>query len=169
MAERLGLTPAQTVGPFLHIALADPGAAAAVPEGTPGAFEVAGRVLDGEGAPLRDGLVETWQIDGHFGRSATDDDGRWAIRTIKPPPAPTRDGTPQAPHLVMSVFARGLLDRVVTRLYFGDEVDANATDPTLAAVGDDRRARLVAEGDVAKGYRLDIHLQGDRESVFFDI
>ena len=85
MAEPLGLTPAQTVGPFLHIALADPAAASAVPAGTPGACEVAGRVLDGEGAPVADALVETWQIDGHFGRCATDADGRWTIRTVKPP------------------------------------------------------------------------------------
>lgn len=169
MVEPLGLTPAQTVGPFLHIALADPAAAAAVPEGTPGAFEVGGRVLDGAGSPIGDALVETWQIDGSFGRCATDAEGHWAIRTVKPPPVPTRDGTPQAPHLVISVFARGLLDRVVTRLYFGDEVGANAADPTLAAAGDDRRARLIAEGDEAQGYWLDIRLQGDGESVFFEI
>ena len=169
MAEPLGLTPAQTVGPFLHIALADTAAAVAVPDGTPGVFEVAGRVLDGEGTPLGDALVETWQIDGHFGRCSTDVDGRWTVRTVKPPPVATRDGTPQAPHLVISVFARGLLDRVVTRLYFGDEVEANAADPTLAAVGDDRRARLVADGDEAHGYWLDIRLQGDGESVFFEI
>ena len=168
MAEPLGLTPAQTVGPFLHIALADPAAASAVPADTPDACEVTGRVLDGEGAPVADALVETWQIDGHFGRCATDAGGRWMIRTVKPPSAATRDGTPQAPHLLMSVFARGLLDRVVTRLYFGDELDANAADPTLAAVGD-RRDRLVADGDEALGYRLDIHLQGDDESVFFAI
>jgi protocatechuate 3,4-dioxygenase alpha subunit len=159
----MGLTPAQTVGPFLHIALAEP---AALPEGTAGAFEVSGRVLDGDGAAVDDALVETWQIDGHFGRCATDVDGRWTIRTVKPPPVATRDGTPQAPHLVVSVFARGLLDRVVTRVYFRDEDAANATDPTLAAAGD-RRDRLVAEGDAAHGYRLDIHLQGADESVFF--
>ncbi len=130
---------------------------------------MAGRVLDGEGTPLGDAVVETWQIDGHFGRCATDADGRWTVRTVKPPPVATRDGTPQAPHLVISVFARGLLDRVVTRLYFGDEVESNAADPTLAAVGDDRRARLVADGDKAQGYWLDIRLQGDGESVFFEI
>ena len=168
MAEPLGLTPAQTVGPFLHIALADTAAAAAVPDGAPARSRWR-RVLDGEGTPLGDALVETWQIDGHFGRCATDADGRWRVRTVKPPPVATRDGTPQAPHLVISVFARGLLDRVVTRLYFGDEVEANAADPTLAAVGDDRRARLVADGDTAQGYCLDIRLQGDGESVFFEI
>ena len=169
MAEPLGLTPAQTVGPFLHIVLADTAAAAAVPDGTPGAFDVAGRVLDGEGTPLGDALVETWQIDGHFGRCATDADGRWTMRTVKPPPVATRDGTPQAPHLVISVFARGLLDRVVTRLYFGDEVEANAADPTLAAVGDDRRARVGRRRRRGARLRLDIRLQGDGESVFFEI
>jgi protocatechuate 3,4-dioxygenase alpha subunit len=124
-----GHTASQTVGPFLHIALADPAARFAVADGADGAIVVRGRLTDGNGDPIPDGLIETWQVDGRFARSATDGDGVWEIHTTKPPPAPTRDGTAQAPHLVMSVFARGLLDRVVTRVYFGDEEDTNATDP----------------------------------------
>jgi protocatechuate 3,4-dioxygenase alpha subunit len=169
MAEQLGLTPAQTVGPFLHIALADPAARSAVPADDDGAFTVGGRVLDGNGDAVPDAVVETWQSDGHFGRCPTDDDGRWEIRTVKPPVVSTRDGTPQAPHLVVSVFARGLLDRVVTRIYFGDETEANAADPTLATLGDHRRHLLVAAGNASDGYRFDIRLQGDDESVFFAI
>jgi protocatechuate 3,4-dioxygenase alpha subunit len=167
MAERpAGLTSSQTVGPFLHIALADPNARFAVPAGTAGEIVVRGRLVDGNGDPIPDGLIETWQAGGQFGRSATDDDGEWEIHTVKPAPVTTRDGTPQAPHLVVSVFARGLLDRVITRIYFGDEEAANATDPTLAAVATDRRRLLVATPEPG-GYRVDIRLQGEGESVFF--
>jgi protocatechuate 3,4-dioxygenase, alpha subunit len=166
---RPGHTASQTVGPFLHIALADPEARFAVPAGSHGAIVVRGRLTDGNGDPIPDGLIETWQVDGRFARSATDDDGAWEIHTTKPPSAPTRDGTPQAPHLVLSVFARGLLDRVVTRLYFGDEDAANATDPTLGVVDEARRHLLVAAPDGDGSYRFDIRLQGEDESVFFAI
>jgi protocatechuate 3,4-dioxygenase alpha subunit len=161
-----GPTSSQTVGPFLHIALADPDARFAVPAGTDGEIVVHGRLVDGNGDPIPDGLIETWQAGGQFGRSASDDDGEWEIHTVKPPPVATRDGTPQAPHLVVSVFARGLLDRVITRIYFGDEDEANAADPTLAVVAPDRRRLLVAAPE-SGGYRFDIRLQGEDESVFF--
>lgn len=163
------LTPSQTVGPFLHIALAEAQARFAVADGTPGVFAVRGRVTDGNGDPVPDALIETWQIDGHFGRCPTGPDGEWEIRTVKPPAIPARDGTQQAPHLVVSVFARGLLDRVVTRIYFADETEANDADPTLAAIDARRRALLVAVGSAADGYRFDIRLQGHDESVFFEI
>jgi protocatechuate 3,4-dioxygenase alpha subunit len=169
MAERPGLTPSQTVGPFLHLALADPAARHAVGADEPGAITVAGAVVDGNGDPVPDAVVETWQIDGWFTRCATAAEGVWEIRTSKPPPVATRDGTPQAPHLVVSVFARGLLDRVVTRLYFGDEAAANAADPTLAVIDADRRHLLVAESTAPGEYRFDIRLQGADESVFFAI
>jgi protocatechuate 3,4-dioxygenase, alpha subunit len=161
-----GHTSSQTVGPFLHIALADPGARFAVPAGTDGEIVVHGRLVDGNGDPIPDGLIETWQAGGQFGRSATDDDGEWELHTVKPPSVATRDGTPQAPHLVVTVFARGLLDRVITRIYFGDEDEANATDPALAVVAPDRRRLLVATPEPG-GYRFDIRLQGEDESVFF--
>lgn len=165
----LGLTPSQTVGPFLHLALADPAARFAVVPDTDGRIVVHGVVFDGDGAVVPDALVETWQVDRHFGRCPTDDDGHWEIHTVTPPPVPTRDGTPQAPHLAVSVFARGLLDRVVTRCYFADEAEANAADPTLLAVEPERRERLVAVADGDGRYRFDIHLQGDDESVFLDV
>jgi protocatechuate 3,4-dioxygenase, alpha subunit len=169
MGERPGLTPSQTVGPFLHLALADPAARHAVAADAPGAVTISGTVVDGAGDPVPDAVVETWQIDAHFTRCPTGPVGDWEIRTVKPPAAPTRDGTAQAPHLVVSVFARGLLDRVVTRIYFPDEAAANAVDPTLDAVGPDRRYLLVAEPVETGRYRFDIRLQGDDESVFFAI
>src|SRR5262249_37999362 len=149
-------------------------------------FRITGRLLDGAGEPVPDGMIETWQADpdggfGHpddprgatangfrgFGRSLTDSDGRFAIPTVKPGPLPAQDGGPEAPHLDVSVFARGLLDRLVTRIYFpGDP--ANDTDPVLSTVDPARRATLVAESTV-EGYRFDIRLQGPDETVFFAV
>ena len=173
MGEQPGLTPAQTVGPFFHLALVWPDGPDVVPAGTADAVWVRGRVLEGTGAPVDDALVETWQADRTgrygapgfrgFGRCATDADGRWALHTVKPGPAGV-----QAPHLAVSVFARGLLHRVVTRMYFGDESAANDVDPVLALVDPARRATLLAE-PAADGYTFDIRLQGDGETVFFDV
>ena len=183
----LQITPSQTVGPYFAIGLTWPDGPYAVPEGTPDALWIRGRVTDGEGEPVPDAMIETWQADPDgrfdhpddprgpagaefrgFGRSGTDADGRFGILTVKPGPVPGPDGTTQAPHIDVSVFARGLLNRVVTRVYFADEPDANASDPILAAVPEARRATLVAqpEGD---GYRFDVRLQGEGETVFFDI
>ena len=186
-----GLTPSQTVGPFLHLVLADSSEAFAVPEGTAGGFWLRGRVTDGNGEAVFDALVETWQADpsgrfnhpddprgaepperiefSGFGRCATDDEGNWAIFTVKPGSLPGLDGAAQAPHLAVSVFARGLLDRVVTRAYFADEKEANAADPVLATLPDpSRRATLLAEVS-DDGYRFDVRLQGHDETVFFDL
>ncbi|MGZ4631601.1 MAG: protocatechuate 3,4-dioxygenase subunit alpha [Actinomycetes bacterium] len=185
---RLGLTPSQTVGPFLHIGLVWDDCVDVVPAGTLGAVWLRGHVYDGEGAPVSDAMVETWQADAQgrfdhpddprgrrstagfraFGRCPTGLDGAWAVRTVKPGPVPTRDGTLQAPHVDLSVFARGLLDRVVTRLYFGDEADANGLDPVLSTVPAHRRGTLVADR-VEDGYQLDIRLHGEDETVFFDL
>jgi protocatechuate 3,4-dioxygenase alpha subunit len=172
------LTPSQTVGPFLHIGLLWDDGPDVVPDGTPGAIVITGRVVDGDGAPVPDALVETWQCDpgGRFdnpdfrglGRCPTDSDGRYRIRTVKPAALSTGDGRRQAPHVDVSVFARGLLDRVVTRIYFGDEPAANAADPTLSTVDEARRGTLVA-APVDGGYRFDIRLQGADETVFFDV
>ena len=163
------LTPSQTVGPFLHLALDDPALATPVDAGDPDALTVHGTVVDGDGAPVPDAVVETWQFGGPFTRCATDADGRWSIRTHRPPAVPTLDGTAQAPHLVLSVFARGLLDRVVTRAYF-DGDPANAADPVLAAVGG-RADRLLAHREDSGAWRFDIRLRaddgGEDESVFF--
>jgi protocatechuate 3,4-dioxygenase, alpha subunit len=162
-------TPSQTVGPFFAIGLPWPGGPYAVPEGTPGAVWLRGRVTDGAGEPVGDALLETWQSGSEgrgFARCGTDDDGCYAILFRKPGPVPGPDGTTQAPHLAMSVFARGLLHRVVTRVYFDDEAEANAADPVLTSVVEaDRRATLIAvrSGD---GYQFDIRLQGEGETVF---
>jgi protocatechuate 3,4-dioxygenase, alpha subunit len=174
-------TPSQTVGPFFAIELPYSDGPYVVPDGSEGAIWLRGRVFDGAGDPVPDAMVESWQADPDgrfgsefrgFGRSGTDVDGAWAILTLKPgqiPSPPTPDGTRQAPHVDLSVFARGLLHRVVTRLYFEDEGQANAADPVLAGLpDDDARATLIAvrEDD---GYRLDIHLQGPDETVFFAV
>ncbi|BCB87657.1 protocatechuate 3,4-dioxygenase subunit alpha [Phytohabitans suffuscus] len=178
-------TPSQTVGPYLSIGLPWPDGPDVVAEGVPGAFWLHGTVTDGAGEPIPDALVETWQADptgrfDHpndprgavsgfrgFGRCPTDDSGRYAIRTLKPGPVPGPDGVPQAPHIDVSVFARGLLHRVVTRVYFAGE-EANAADPVLAGVPRARRATLLAVPDET-GYRFDIRLRGDDETVFFAI
>jgi protocatechuate 3,4-dioxygenase, alpha subunit len=188
------LTPSQTVGPFLAIGLPWPDGPFVVPEGTQGAITITGRVTDGAGEPVPDALVETWQADpsgrfSHpddprgapaepvagfrgFGRCPTGPDGSYRIVTLKPGPLPAPGGATEAPHLDVSVFARGLLDRVVTRIYFPDEAAANAADPVLASIGDPgRAASLVARADpeAAGWLRFDIRLQGDGETVFFDV
>jgi protocatechuate 3,4-dioxygenase alpha subunit len=132
-------------------------------------IRIGGRVLDGEGNPVPDALVETWQADPEgrfdnpgfrgFGRCPTDDDGRWWIVTRKPGRVEE-----QAPHIAVSILARGLLQRLVTRIYFADD----AADPVLAAVPEDRRATLIAR-PVDGGYAIDFRLQGDGETVYFEI
>ena len=107
-----------------------------------------------------------------FGRSATDLAGRYRISTVKPGPVPLPDGRLQAPHLDVSVFARGLLERVVTRIYFPDEQAANDSDPVLGTIDADRRATLIATPEPGAGpgvLRFDIRFQGSRETVFFDV
>jgi protocatechuate 3,4-dioxygenase, alpha subunit len=159
-------TPSQTVGPFFAFALPWPEGPYVVEDGTAGAVWLRGRVLDGADEPVPDALVESWQAGDEgrrFGRSPTDEEGRWALLTVKPP----RVGG-QAPHVDLRVFARGLLEAVVTRLYFGDEPRANADDPVLAALPEAERATLVAapSGD---SYTLDVHLQGPDETTFFAV
>jgi protocatechuate 3,4-dioxygenase alpha subunit len=148
-----------------------------------------GRVLDGDGAPVPDAVIEIWQANTHgkydhpddqqakpiepgfkgYGRVATDDEGRFCFRTIKPGPVPGPGGTAQAPHLAVSVFMRGLLKRLVTRVYFpGDREQAQ--DPILKLVNPDRRATLIARKGSGGNASLhwDIILQGAQETVFFD-
>jgi len=157
-------TPSQTIGPFFACMMEWPPGPYAVPKDTPGAFWLSGTVYDGAGAPVPDALVEIWQPGRNpvFGRCPTGADGRYAILTVRPE---KQDGA--APHVAVSVFARGLLDRLVTRIYFPDEVEANATDPVLSAIADPAdRVTLVAAAD-DDGFRFDIHLQGEHETVFF--
>ena len=167
----LGTTPSQTVGPYLSIGLPWPDGPSVVPEGTPGRIRLYGRVLDGAGDPVGDALIETWQADPDgrfgtefrgFGRSPTDDGGAWEIFTVKP--GALGDG--QAKHIDVNVFARGMLNRCVTRIYFADE--DNAGDPVLSSVPDNRRDTLIAR-PTDDGYRFDVHVQGEGETVFFKV
>jgi protocatechuate 3,4-dioxygenase, alpha subunit len=170
-------TPSQTVGPFFAIELPYSDGRYVVREGTPGAIWLRGRVIDGAGEPVPDAMVESWQADPAgefggefrgFGRSGTDDEGRWEILTLKPGAVAGAGEAAQAPHVDLAVFARGLLHQVVTRLYFGDEEQANAADPVLAGLDERDRATLVAR-PADGGYELDIHLQGPDETVFFEV
>ena len=167
----MGVTPSETVGPFFAIELPSVDGPYVVPEGTAGAVWLRGREIDGDGEPMPDAMVESWQADPQardgfrgFGRSGTDSAGRWAILTLKPGPVPGPDGSTQAPHLDLTVFARGLLHHVVTRLYIGDEAEANAADPVLAGLDDEQRATLIAR-PTGDGYEHDIHLHGPNETV----
>ncbi|MER5392112.1 protocatechuate 3,4-dioxygenase subunit alpha [Saccharopolyspora sp. NPDC002686] len=181
-------TPSQTVGPFYAL----PGGILwadgpeVVADGTPGSFLLRGRLLDGNGDPIPDGVLEIWQADAQgrfdhpddprpessswqgFGRCPTDTDGEFWFRTVKPGPLPTPTGETEAPHINVTVLARGMLNRVVTRVYFPDEEHANAADPVLSAVDPARRGTLLATPD-DQGYRFDIRIQGDDETVFFAI
>ncbi len=188
-------TPSQTVGPYYAIGLPWGDGPHVVPDGAPGAIRLHGTIYDGRGEPIPDHLIETWQCDpdGRFpdlrGTGADGDrltsaldgfrgfgrhgeehgDGTYAILTVKPgrvPVAVAGGGEVlQAPHVDVSLFARGLLDRVVTRVYFADEAEANAADPTLAELSEDERATLVA-APAPDGYAIDVRLSGDGETAF---
>ena len=133
-----------------------------VPPGDPSAIALRGELLDGEGAPIRDGMIELWQpVERRWGRCGTDPDGAFSFVISKPAAPPG-----QAPHLDIHVFARGLLKHQRTRMYFPDELDANTADPVLAGLDEDDRARLVADREDG-GLRFDIHMQGARETIFF--
>ncbi|GAA1750796.1 protocatechuate 3,4-dioxygenase subunit alpha [Streptomonospora arabica] len=188
MSTAHGTTPSQTVGPYLHIGLPWPDGPFALAEGAEGGVWIRGTLYDGAGAPVPDGLIETWQADPDgrfdhpddprgaqawpdfrgFARSETDPEGRFRIHTLKPGPVPGADGGVQAPHIDVSVFARGMLNRTVTRIYFPEEAAANAADPVLSTLSEAERATIVAR-PAEDGYRFDIRLQGDDETVFFDI
>ena len=169
-------TPSQTVGPFFSFGLCLRPTHLIVPAGTEGALTVVGRVVDGAGDGVPDAMVETWQANAGgeyrenfgWGRSGTDADGGFEFVTIKPGSVGERAGR-QAPHLTVLVFARVLLKPLLTRMYFPDEGIANLADPVLRGIADPaERATLLArrDGDVL---RFDIHLQGDDETVFFDV
>jgi len=156
-------TPSQTIGPFFSFALDWMDATVLVSAGHPDALGLRGRVLDGGGQAVPDAVVEIW--DGSaFGRCLTDTEGAFEFTLHKPAPR----GPGHAPHIDVSVFARGLTQRVVTRIYFPDEPQANAADPVLALVEPGRRATLVASEDGGpRSLRFDVCLQGPEETVFF--
>jgi protocatechuate 3,4-dioxygenase, alpha subunit len=190
MTDAPGLSPSQTVGPYLQIGLLrEPLGSRLVGPDDPRAITIRGVLLDGAGDPVPDGLVEIWQANAAgryahpadtrtelpleegftgFGRSGTVDAGRFELVTVKPGRVPWPAGGLQAPHIDVGVFARGLLKRLATRIYFPDEAEANAADPVLSALEPAERETLVAvpAGD---GLRFDIHLQGDRQTTFFAV
>jgi protocatechuate 3,4-dioxygenase alpha subunit len=195
--QKLTQTPSQTVGPYFAYGLtpeqyrydlksiADGSLATASTDGT--RIRIEGRVFDGKGEPISDAMIELWQADGQgryahpadkrasnasfrgFGRfgTGTDREHRFLFDTVKPGSV---DGV-QAPHINVVLTMRGMLNHAFTRIYFPDENDANARDPVLASVPVDRRGTLLAtrlEGSAGLAYRFDIHMQGERETVFFD-
>ena len=161
-------TPSQTAGPFFSFGLCIAPQNEVVAGGD---VRVTGQILDGNGEPVADAMVEIWQADPDgdyrpdFGwaRCGSDGDGRFSFVTVKPGRV---DG--QAPHLTVLVFARGLLKPVLTRMYFPDEAGANNADPVLSAVPADDRATLVAQPD-GDGLRFDVRLQGDGQTAFFTL
>jgi protocatechuate 3,4-dioxygenase alpha subunit len=166
-------TPSQTVGPFFEFGLVT--RPQLVADDAPGAISLGGRVLDGAGVPVPDGLVEIWQADAAgsyvgkagWGRCQTAPDGGFRFTTVKPGAVQERDGSADAPHVNVLCFARGLLKPVLTRVYFPDEAAANAADPVLRALAAEERATLIATAGGEAAYRFDIHLQGDGQTVFF--
>jgi protocatechuate 3,4-dioxygenase, alpha subunit len=194
MADKLVPTPSQTVGPFFHIGLDRPDWAD-LTNGNPQGERIVieGRVIDGDGVSVPDACLELWQANAAgryahpddnridrlldpnfrgFGRVATDADGRFRLTTIRPGAVPGRGNALQAPHIAVALFARGLLKQLFTRIYFaGDPL--NETDPALLAIDDPaRRQTLIAtrrDGPGPATWHLDIVLQGDNETVFFDI
>jgi protocatechuate 3,4-dioxygenase, alpha subunit len=185
----VALTPSQTTGPYLEIGLiGGPISSMLVAASDPRAVRLSGVLLDGAGDPVPDGMIEIWQANAAgryahpadaredvplergfsgFGRSRTDDAGRYEFVTVKPGRVPWVDDRLQAPHLLVGVFARGLLRRVATRMYFPGE-DSNDEDPVLAGLEPDERATLVARAENG-ALRFDIVLQGTRQTTFFAV
>lgn len=182
MTNPLPSTPGQTVGPFFGLSLPYGGGPVLVPAAHPDAIRLHGRVLDGAGDPVPDALLELWQPDPRgqilrqpgslhrdgwtftgWGRAATDNAGHWWFSTLRP--GATRAGG--APFFALTVFARGLLDRLRTRIYLPEDTEALAADPLLSGLPDDRRRTLVATAEPG-GYGFDVVLQGENETVFLE-
>jgi protocatechuate 3,4-dioxygenase, alpha subunit len=193
-----GITPSQTVGPWFAYGLTPLGqyewsdlatGDLITPDVVGERIRIEGIVRDGDGVPMPDAMIEIWQADGQgrlpergngakpntsftgFGRAPTDPKGLYWFETVKPGAIAGPEGKPQAPHILVAVFARGLLVHLYTRIYFADEA-ANASDPVLKLVPADRRETLIAKKESRGGktvYRFDIRLQGEGETVFFDV
>jgi protocatechuate 3,4-dioxygenase alpha subunit len=193
--RRLPETPSQTAGPYWSMRLAASGENVLTTAETLGPrVRIEGRVLDGDGKHIEDALVEVWQANAAgryrhpaddrdeapldpaftgFGRAASDfETGEYWFETVKPGQVPAPEGGLQAPHLNVIVQGRGMLNPGFTRIYFGDETEANEADPTLARVAPERRATLIAElveAEPTPTYRFDVRFQGPDETVFFDV
>ena len=186
-------TPSQTVGPFYSLGLTQKTTNLLVSETTQGEkIRIEGCVFDGDGKPAPDAMVEIWQANAYgrynhpddkqekpldstflgWGRSGTDKTGAFSFETVKPGSVPGPEESVQAPHINVTVFARGMLVHAYTRIYFGDE-SANETDPVLSSIRDkSRRQTLIADREEKNDkpvYRFDIRLQGENETVFFDM
>jgi protocatechuate 3,4-dioxygenase, alpha subunit len=193
-----GITPSQTVGPYFEYGLT-PGSSyrwndafgndLVTPDVSGERIRIVGRIFDGDGKTITDSMLEIWQADAQgrfadpqdmralpnsafrgFGRCGTDASGGYSFHTIKPGSVPGPGGKPQAPHILLAVYARGMTQQAMTRIYFENE-PANAGDPILALVPPDRGSTLIAKHEPGEiiTYRFDVHLQGDRETVFFDV
>ncbi len=195
MGARRRETPSQTAGPFLHIGMVPAMAGLQTDKSEPqnlladdatlGArIRIEGQIHDGAGALVKDAMVEIWQANASglygsndflgWGRAATDfATGQFFFETIKPGASPFHDGRPQSPHVSFTLFARGINLHLQTRMYFADEAAANAADPILQMVKDpkliDTLMGHLEPGGPVPVYRFDIHLQGDQETVFFDV
>jgi protocatechuate 3,4-dioxygenase alpha subunit len=182
-------TPSQTVGPYLHLGLTDRGSISRIAgDGAKGErIWLTFRVMDGDGIPVPDAMIELWQADSDgnyanqessadspafrgFGRLATAEDGSCTFETIRPGRVPGPDESLQAPHINVSILGRGILKRLSTRVYFAGD-PANAADPVLALVPENRRAALLAQPGPthANNWSFDVHLRGEGETVFFDV
>jgi len=183
-------TPSQTVGPFFSLGLTRKPMNRLATDSTAGEkVRIEGSVFDGDGKPVPDAMVEIWQANAYgrynhpddkqekpldpnfigWGRCGTDDTGCFSFDTVKPGLVPGVDGAVQAPHINVAVFARGMLSHAFTRIYFDGE-PANGTDPVLTSIKNKRRREtLIARREERLVYRFDIHLQGENETVFFDM
>ncbi|MAV88482.1 MAG: protocatechuate 3,4-dioxygenase subunit alpha [Rhodospirillaceae bacterium] len=192
--SKMGVTASQTVGPFLSIAMRSEGQEYLVPKNSKNAIKIHGIVYDGEGTPVPDAVIEIWQanINGKydhpednsdnelikgfsgFGRSCTNNEGQFFFVTQKPGRVNGRGNSLQAPHLAVNILARGMLKQQVTRIYFSDEVQSNAEDPVLNQIDDElERKTLIANfnpnGGLIDEYEFHIYLQGENETIFFDV
>ncbi|MCZ4554634.1 protocatechuate 3,4-dioxygenase subunit alpha [Rhodococcus maanshanensis] len=189
-----GVTPSQTVGPYWHIGLPWADGPDAAPEGTPNRITLRVTVIDGARTPVADAMIETWQADAAgrfahaddprgaaeptpagfraFGRAGADESGTAVVHTVKPGPLPAENGAVEAPHVNVGVFARGILERLYTRLYFPEDTDAHAVDPVLTSLPESQRPKLIAN-KTDDGYSLTVYVQdSDPEGVetpFFEL
>ena len=165
MAGGRSPTPSQTVGPFFGFALPFAGDSDAVSPGQAGVHRIEGQVIDGAGQPVADSLIEIWHGE-QFARCRTDAEGAFHFSVRKPAASRLPDGRVRAPHLNVTVLARGLLRHLATFVYFPEEGEANLTDPVLELVQPSVRETLIAHRN-GQVLRFDIHLQGESETAFF--